>query len=665
MSTKETIVHFTVSTPDIKKLKIIKEKLPSGALDRFEIRYGNILDLLRVKVQEEAITALVQFYDPPLRCFTFQDFQLAPTIEEMDAMLGFSRIKKEFYTGVGKEVDFSDLEKALGMSAAELKVHYKTEGEVHGFKRSYLENQALMFAQKKQWDICGHVLALLVFGVVLLPKNIDYVDPTAIHAFTSFRLFDKDPTPTILANIYYAIHMRYERKRGVLVCCVHLLYSWLTSHLYKASCFIKELTRNDWSQKLRALKADSILWYARKLNSDKIIYKCGEFNNVPLIGTLGCINYNPALALRQLGHSMDKEPSEQRIKELILHDNGKGEPRTWKKVIQAWSNVQRRDFGPKNVIAKAAYTAWVQERVKKVLLPFVVDPAYKPDSPDPVPLSIEEIEGVRAALEASRKEKEKLELDLHQLTNERSQLRFDLKEKNQELQAMKEENDRQRSKRKRATEGYLSANFNLEAHDERLEQANAEIARWRRRYEKASHDKAESEKNLEVVIFELTDRTKDQEDEIRNLKYDLQEALNAGQQEHARRLTTEEELLQRTGEYERAFQAMVSLREVFMREKEIHEAALNERDYWKRLYTIVSTASEHVSMVPKMLEDYEKCRDDYDKLVFLCNDLIQDIPKSLAKAESSPIILPEVVKEFMKLCRDMVDKFQEDIQRRS
>src|SRR3954466_14224894 len=71
MSTKKTIVHFTVSTPDIKKLRIIKEKLPSGALDRFVIRYGNILDLLRVKVQEEAITALVQFYDPPLRCFTF------------------------------------------------------------------------------------------------------------------------------------------------------------------------------------------------------------------------------------------------------------------------------------------------------------------------------------------------------------------------------------------------------------------------------------------------------------------------------------------------------------------------------------------------------------------------------------------------------------------
>src|SRR3954463_14753934 len=75
MSTKKPIIRFTISIPDIKKLKIIKEKMSSNALNRFVGRYGDILDLLKVKVQEEAINALVQFYDPPLRCFTFQDFK--------------------------------------------------------------------------------------------------------------------------------------------------------------------------------------------------------------------------------------------------------------------------------------------------------------------------------------------------------------------------------------------------------------------------------------------------------------------------------------------------------------------------------------------------------------------------------------------------------------
>src|SRR3954463_14980037 len=120
MNVKKPIVHLTVSVHDIKKLRIIRDKMSSTALNRFVGHYNDILDLLKVKVQEEAITALVQFYDPPLRCFTFQDFQLAPTLEDMDPMLGFSRTKKDFYTGVGKEVDFSDLAKALGISATDL-----------------------------------------------------------------------------------------------------------------------------------------------------------------------------------------------------------------------------------------------------------------------------------------------------------------------------------------------------------------------------------------------------------------------------------------------------------------------------------------------------------------------------------------------------------------
>ncbi|XP_058742506.1 uncharacterized protein LOC131615002 [Vicia villosa] len=149
--------------------------------------------------------------------------------------------------------------------------------------------------------------------------------------------------------------------------------------------------------------------------------------------------------------------------------------------------------------------------------------------------------------------------------------------------------------------------------------------------------------------------TKDQEVEIRDLKFDLQEARNAGQEERTRRLTAEEALLQRTDERHRALQALAVLRQLLLRQKELCDAARDERDYWERQYTIVSTAYEHVSMVPKMLEEYEKCRDNYDKLVYLCNDLILDIPRSLAKAETSLVILPKEVKEFIELCRDMTN----------
>ncbi|XP_073223470.1 uncharacterized protein [Cicer arietinum] len=48
-----------------------------------------------------AITALAQFYDSPLRCYTFQHFQLAPTLEEFGPILGYSLEKRKPYRYMG------------------------------------------------------------------------------------------------------------------------------------------------------------------------------------------------------------------------------------------------------------------------------------------------------------------------------------------------------------------------------------------------------------------------------------------------------------------------------------------------------------------------------------------------------------------------------------
>jgi len=50
----------------------------------FRTKYGNMLLLLEIKVLVPAIMALVQYYDVPLRCFTFQSFQLMHTLEEYE-----------------------------------------------------------------------------------------------------------------------------------------------------------------------------------------------------------------------------------------------------------------------------------------------------------------------------------------------------------------------------------------------------------------------------------------------------------------------------------------------------------------------------------------------------------------------------------------------------
>ena len=72
---------------NLADLRELGQKLRAVQRTLFRTRYGNLLGLLEVQVQIPAITALVQYYDYPLRCFTFCDFQLVPTFEEYAQIL--------------------------------------------------------------------------------------------------------------------------------------------------------------------------------------------------------------------------------------------------------------------------------------------------------------------------------------------------------------------------------------------------------------------------------------------------------------------------------------------------------------------------------------------------------------------------------------------------
>ena len=67
-----------------------------------------------------------------------------------------------------------------------------------------------------------------------------------------------------------------------------------------------------------SLTNDDIVWYDPSLSSLEIIDYCGEFSNVPLIGTQGGINYNPALARRQLGFPLRDKPNNTLLEGLSI-----------------------------------------------------------------------------------------------------------------------------------------------------------------------------------------------------------------------------------------------------------------------------------------------------------------------------------------------------------
>jgi len=92
---------------NMANLRELGQKLRAVQRTIFKSRYGNLLGLLKVQVQIYAITALVQYYDHTLRCFTFCDFQLVPTFKEYAQILDMP---------IDKVIPYQHLDQPLSMS---------------------------------------------------------------------------------------------------------------------------------------------------------------------------------------------------------------------------------------------------------------------------------------------------------------------------------------------------------------------------------------------------------------------------------------------------------------------------------------------------------------------------------------------------------------------
>ena len=71
---------YKFKRPNLESLRKPAKMLTSP--DHFRKRYGHLLSILRTDVDEGLLNTWVHFYDPLYPCFTFPDYQLAPTLEE-------------------------------------------------------------------------------------------------------------------------------------------------------------------------------------------------------------------------------------------------------------------------------------------------------------------------------------------------------------------------------------------------------------------------------------------------------------------------------------------------------------------------------------------------------------------------------------------------------
>jgi len=140
-----------------------------GQLQRYAFHkaFGKIWDLATIEVSVEAIASLSQYYDQPLRCFTFEDFQLVPTLEEFEEIPGCPLGGRKPYLFSGFYPSMARVAKVVKISTQELDRVKLNQNRVVRVPKRCLEEKAKAFENQGEWTSFIDILALLIFGDVL------------------------------------------------------------------------------------------------------------------------------------------------------------------------------------------------------------------------------------------------------------------------------------------------------------------------------------------------------------------------------------------------------------------------------------------------------------------------------------------------------------------
>ncbi|KAI5404130.1 hypothetical protein KIW84_051319 [Lathyrus oleraceus] len=244
----------------------------------------------------------------------------------------------------------------------------------------FLIKEATAFALAGSVDAFEAIFVLLIYGLALFPNIDGFVDVNAIRIFLI-----GNPVPTLLGDMYFSFHLRNSKGGGTIVYFIPLLYKWFILHLPQTPAFVE--------------------------NNLEIVDCCGEFSNVPLIGTQGGINYNPALAHPQLGK-------------------------------------ERSELGPYNCVALEAYTLWVKKRAMELKMSYVCERPMSMVVVEPLTLPNQDVEELEDALAKMKQEKDIWEERFHALGRKYEELHLESKDKDALIELLED----QVTKRQRESE---------------------------------------------------------------------------------------------------------------------------------------------------------------------------------------------------------------------
>ncbi|KAI5384360.1 hypothetical protein KIW84_071392 [Lathyrus oleraceus] len=598
---KRNIYSFKFKDLDLKNLRNLVSQMHPVYRINFGKNYGNLLSILNQQVDHTTLITLAQFYDLPLRCFTFQDFQLAPTLEEFERLVRIPLKDKTLFEGTDESLPLEVIASALHMDEKEAKDNLETKGNTKGFSLSFLLERAHTLLKAESWDACYSAIALAIYGIVLFP-NMD---------------------------------------------------GFFLEHLPKIGAWVEQ-SDVSWPQRLGSLRSKDLSWYSKEYINVDIIFSCGDFPNLPLIGTQGCINANPVLSLRRLGYPMEGPLEANSLEAFLLLDFGVENPSLFQRIKEAWKNINQKgkvELGRENGITKEPYFQWVKERVQIIKMPFVIRTPIPLPEPKLTHVPTEEMEELKTAMAKLEKENEELQTKLQQTINEKNNMKWGLERKEAQLQAHVEKFNKEEHKRKKIKVGLEQDDHYLDTLKGQLRQAQKECQDNERWWHLATKENKTIRDTLGAQIKELTNsvrHAKAEVDQERRLKKIVIEASRVSPMIWEEKCRGVRDARESVSYWKNQLESL----------RQDSSIWLKERDY------VIKDYESFKKTIDFLQGDRDKFRAKLDGLVGFCNWAAKELPWRLRDAveELKEDSTPPAIINFLLLCKGLLKRFNEELE---
>ena len=188
----------------------------------FTTKYGDITLLLLVEVDEQLFKAIILFWNPSYRCFTFNREDLIPIVEEYAVLLKISPPNSDkVFWKKSKKVPFrKKLAQMTNIDASVFIPITRLKGKNECVQCDFLERYII---ENNNDNRVIDIFALVVYETLIFPQSLGYIDAASVDLIEQIDN-QVNPIPVIVAETIQSLNYCRRKGKGDFIGCVQLLY---------------------------------------------------------------------------------------------------------------------------------------------------------------------------------------------------------------------------------------------------------------------------------------------------------------------------------------------------------------------------------------------------------------------------------------------------------